>query len=94
VSKQSWIDLDGSKSKHQFISADVCIIGAGAAGIYLAAELSKKDIDVVLIEAGPSKSVDSNTIGFSAIFNNNYYPGSVEGRSFGMGGTTSRWGGF
>lgn len=93
MSKQSWIDLDGSKSKHQSISADVCIIGAGAAGIYLAAELSKKDIDVVLIEAGPSKSVDSNTIGFSAIFNNNYYPGSVEGRSFGMGGTTSRWGG-
>jgi len=33
--------------------ADVCIVGAGAAGGVLAYELSKQGLDVVMIEAGP-----------------------------------------
>ncbi len=42
-----------SKRKYSHENADVCIVGAGAAGGVLAYELSKAGLKVVVIEAGP-----------------------------------------
>ncbi len=76
------------------VTTDVCIVGAGAAGLYLAKELSRDGIDVILLEAGPLTTMDATSIGFDPLFESDPYPGATVGRYFGMGGSTSRWGGL
>lgn len=75
------------------ITTDVCIIGAGAAGLYLARRLADSHVSITVVEAGPQTPVDGRTAGFACEFSNAVYRGATEGRSFGLGGTTSRWGG-
>lgn len=89
---RDWIDLTAA-SENQEVNAEVCIIGAGAVGLYLASELAREGVDVVLIEAGPASPVDAVDVGFSSLFASSEYPGATKGRYFGMGGTTTRWGG-
>ena len=88
------VDLSGCEYIKQEISVDICIIGAGASGIYLATQLARKGHLVALIEAGPIKTVDSNSIGFDPYFEKVHYRGATHGRYFGMGGSTSNWGGL
>jgi choline dehydrogenase-like flavoprotein len=73
---------------------EVCIVGAGAAGIYLAVELAARGLDVILLEAGNTACADASAIGFDARFDAELYPGATAGRFFGLGGSTSRWGGL
>ncbi|MCH2139184.1 MAG: GMC family oxidoreductase [Phycisphaerales bacterium] len=73
---------------------DVCIIGAGAAGIYLANQLAAGGLDVIVLEAGGSVCGSYAEVGFQADFGCETYPGATQGRFFGVGGTTSRWGGL
>lgn len=73
---------------------DVCVIGAGAVGIYLAVQLAGRGVDVILVEAGNSICSDASSTGFEAHFPNEPYPGATIGRFFGLGGSTSRWGGL
>ncbi len=73
---------------------EVCIVGAGAAGIYLAVELAARGLDVILLEAGNTACADVSDIGFDARFDAELYPGATAGRFFGLGGSTSRWGGL
>lgn len=87
-----WVDL-AQAGVRQAVQADFCVVGGGAAGIYLATELSRNGRDVVLLEAGPRQCVDAETIGLDALFDGPDYPGATAGRFFGMGGSTSRWGG-
>lgn len=75
------------------VEADVCIVGAGAAGLYLAHRLKKSLGRVVVVEAGPRKPVSGPEAGISCTFAHDPYGGADEGRAFGLGGTTSRWGG-
>ena len=88
------IDLCANEKKAQSIECDVCIVGAGAAGAYLACQLARRGKNVVVLEAGDEKGTSAVSAGFMPEFLNNYYPGAVEGRSFGIGGSTSRWGGL
>lgn len=92
MSGPSWIDLSAVQ-QHQTMQADICVIGAGAAGIYLAVQLAKLGLSVVILEAGPVSSTDVADIGFVPVFEESVYPGATLGRFFGMGGSTSRWGG-
>jgi len=39
-------------NENQLLQSEVCIIGAGAAGVTLALELAQKGFDVILLEAG------------------------------------------
>lgn len=87
-----WVDL-AQAGVPQTVQADFCVIGGGAAGIYLATELSRNGCDVVLLEAGPRRCVDAETIGLGALFDGPDYRGATAGRFFGLGGSTSRWGG-
>jgi choline dehydrogenase-like flavoprotein len=78
----------------QLLRAQVCIIGAGAAGITLALELIDSGLDVLLLESG-GRSVEESTQAL--------YAGSVEEerlhsppdryRQRRFGGTTTIWGG-
>lgn len=93
MNRSAWIDLAASGQQRQEAQADVCVIGAGAAGIYLAKQLARQGLSVVLLEAGPATGTDAGAIGFDALFEAAHYPGATTGRYFGMGGSTSRWGG-
>jgi choline dehydrogenase-like flavoprotein len=76
------------------LTTQVCIIGAGAAGAYLALALAAQGVDVMVLEAGPAQSVDPGSIDFVPQFTASLYAGATLGRAFGLGGTTSRWGGL
>lgn len=76
------------------LSADVCIIGAGAAGITLAHKLSQRSLKVILCEAGGMDYSDESQ---------SVYKGKVEGDPYYdiemarlryFGGTTNHWTGW
>jgi len=74
------------------LSADVCIIGAGPAGLALFFELERKGIDVCLLESGdldPDARAQSLCDGDSA---DGAYP-FLESRVRAFGGTTHLWSG-
>jgi choline dehydrogenase-like flavoprotein len=75
------------------VTTDVCIIGAGAAGLYLGAELVRHGVDFVIVEAGGLAASSPAEAGFVPLFAREAYSGATEGRSFGLGGSTTRWGG-
>jgi choline dehydrogenase-like flavoprotein len=93
MTEASWTDLSQSEARDAKAEADICIIGAGAVGIYLATRLAELGLSVVLIEAGPLTGVKATNIGFEASFGQDPYPGATDGRFFGMGGSTTHWGG-
>lgn len=90
MSNASWIDLAATAQRRTDVEADVCVIGAGAAGIYLATQWVQRGHSVVLVEAGPKTGIDAAAIGFEAIFAEGHYPGATSGRFFGMGGSMPR----
>jgi len=75
-------------------SCDIAIIGAGAVGIAMAAELSRKGRDVLLIEAGGANlETRSQTIFNNARSSGFKLDGLHSGRFRLLGGTTKFWGG-
>lgn len=92
MKKLEWVNL-AQIAQSQNFDADVCVVGAGAAGIYLAIQLAKVGKTVMLLEAGPASCIGPSEVGFDSVFDRMEYPGVIDGRSFGVGGTTSRWGG-
>ena len=84
-------DLDKVNEKNIDKKANVLIIGAGTAGLYLADKLSSKGLSVIVVEQGGEigSSPDKNSVINSGV----PYKGSYKGRSFGLGGTSTLWGG-
>lgn len=74
-------------------TTDVCIIGGGTAGIYLAQALQRKDINIVLVECGGSAIIDPDLALQKPEFTATEYKGATLGRFVGLGGTSSKWGG-
>lgn len=77
------------------LNTDICIVGAGAAGITLALELSRnKYLDVILLESGDYKDDGRSNIvlGANIVDTSTHYPLN-ESRIRLLGGTTSVWGG-
>lgn len=93
MSRGHCIDLSASLQQRQQVSAEVCIVGAGAAGLYLASQLSRSGRSVALLEAGPVGNVDTSAVGFEPVFTASPYRGATIGRFFGLGGSTAQWGG-
>jgi choline dehydrogenase-like flavoprotein len=85
--------IDARKGDIKEINCDICIIGAGAAGITLARSLSQQDISICLLESGglePDPATQSLYAG--AITGVPYYPLETARLRY-FGGTTGHWGG-
>ena len=78
----------------QTLTADVCIVGAGAAGITLAMELLATGMNIILLEAGGrSKAGPSQTLYQGALNDPVRHLPLDQARYRQLGGTTSLWGG-
>ena len=75
------------------LSTEVCIVGAGTAGIFLAQELSRLGIETILLESGDEKISRPSENNDQCIQVGISYRGAVQGRAFGLGGTSALWGG-
>ncbi len=87
------VDLNQSSATDGRATCDVCVIGAGAAGLYLANRLSFQGLRVIILEAGGAVCGTGESIGIEPVFSASLYRGALDGRAFGWGGSTSRWGG-
>jgi choline dehydrogenase-like flavoprotein len=73
--------------------ADVCIAGAGAAGITLAVEFARKGKQVLLLEGGGPTREDASQALYNSEIAGLPHRGVHTGRIRAKGGTTVRWGG-
>lgn len=86
-------DLNRCDSPHTECSADVCVVGAGTAGIFLARQLVKHGLRIVLLEAGEEVARRPEELDQVCDQRGVTYRGADNGRSFGLGGTSVLWGG-
>lgn len=86
------LDLSTGQA-HGELRADVCILGAGAAGCYLARQLTETGCSVILVEAGGDATTTAEDLDMVPAMPSAVYFGANEGRAFGLGGSTARWGG-
>jgi choline dehydrogenase-like flavoprotein len=86
------VDLSESAAPSHF-QADVCIVGGGTIGCYMASRLAALGLNVVVAEAGSETVVDGASLGLSPTMTRLRYGGAFEGRTFGLGGTSALWGG-
>ena len=73
--------------------ADVCVVGAGAAGITLAVELARQGRTVTLLEAGGATLEETAQESYAGELGGLPHRGLRGGRFRALGGTTTRWGG-
>lgn len=86
-------DLSASGVPVTRTSVQVCIIGAGTAGIFLARLLRQRGIAVTLLEAGDGLSKAPAEKEEYCEQKGLFYRGADNGRAFGLGGTSALWGG-
>jgi len=86
-------DLNLSPDSHIEVQTQVCIVGGGTAGVFLAYRLRQYGIHVVILEAGNSLARQPGDFDQRCIQRGFYYRGADFGRSFGLGGTSALWGG-
>jgi choline dehydrogenase-like flavoprotein len=86
--------LDDTSSQTTELSASVCIVGAGIAGLIAAARLARdRQRRIIVVESG-LKNGDAALSALNEIDNPaNNYEGALAGRSRGLGGTSLLWGG-
>jgi len=80
-------------NKYNKVSAKVCIVGAGTAGLFLASQLSLKKNEVIILEAGDEYTTSFVERYFKIYSNTHYNNKNEPSRMFGVGGTTTIWGG-
>lgn len=74
-------------------SADVCVIGAGIAGLFAATRLATSGKRILVLESG-GRTFDPDSHSLNEVDNAfNIYRGAVDGRFRGLGGTSTHWAG-
>jgi len=86
-------DLNQADERGAVCDAQVCIVGAGTAGIYLAQQLRRLGLRVVMLEAGDALARKPEEVNQLCEQRGIRYRGADLGRSFGLGGTSALWGG-
>lgn len=86
-------DLNLSNAAIAQAHAQVCIVGAGTSGIFLAHQLRCRGVSVIVVEAGDSTARKPEDLGQICEQRGIRYRGADLGRSFGLGGTSVLWGG-
>ena len=86
--------LDQVSSQKTELSASVCIVGAGVAGLIAATRLARnKKLRIVVVESG-LKTIDPSISALNEVDSaGDNYNGSLLGRSRGLGGTSLVWSG-
>lgn len=88
------IDLDRHEARAEPFRSQVCIVGAGIAGLTMAHRLSLQGIEVALLEAGGRALGDERENFFAqAKLSGQRHLGTIEGRFRAFGGSSLRWGG-
>ncbi len=87
------IDLQQQKNGQGRVSADLCIIGSGVAGLLLAHRLRGKGRRIVVLETGGREARDETHPLNEVVQRGSVYRGATNGRARCVGGTSSRWGG-
>jgi choline dehydrogenase-like flavoprotein len=88
------IDLAAVTPRTEPFRSQVCIIGAGIAGLTLAHRLTRQGIDVALVEAGgQALEPASQNLITAAHLTGEPHLGTHEGRFRAFGGASLRWGG-
>jgi hypothetical protein len=74
---------------------NICVVGSGTYGSYIIDCLRKKypDAKITLYEVGDSAVQSEKEIGFFSSLKQSRYKGLTDGRWFGFGGTSNKWGG-
>jgi choline dehydrogenase-like flavoprotein len=86
------LDLAAQPSKQER-RAKIVIVGAGVAGLFLAARLRSKNIRVIVLESGAEEQ-QSDTHPLNEVVQIGLgYAGASKGRFRCLGGTSTRWGG-
>jgi choline dehydrogenase-like flavoprotein len=76
----------------QILNTQVCVIGAGAAGVTLALELASRGVDVILLEAGGLEADKASLRDMAGeIVSCGHHAPLSECRSRQLGGTTALW---
>ena len=86
------LDLDRNPPADETVY-DVCIVGAGAAGIALAVELRRKGRRVLIVEGGGPRFEPASQALNAGQAEGLDFAGLTEGRYRVLGGTTTQWGG-
>ena len=88
------IDLAAVETPVEAVRSQVCVVGAGIAGLVLARRLALAGVDVVVLEAGGHSIEESGQRLFAAAaLKGLAHVGTTEGRFRVFGGTSLRWGG-
>lgn len=86
------IDLDRVEPS-LLLKAEVCVIGAGVAGLLLAVQLAEAGRQVLLLEAGGLQDEARSQSLYDAVMSAAKYTGASDGRFRVFGGSSTRWGG-
>lgn len=88
------IDLAATDAPLEPVRSQVCVIGAGIAGLILARKLALRGIDVVVLEAGGHTIEETGQQLLAApVLHGQTHVGTTEGRFRVFGGSSVRWGG-
>ena len=88
------IDLDATEAPIEPVRSQVCVVGAGIAGLILARKLALGGIDVVVLEAGGHAIEERQQRLFAAAgLKGKMHVGTTEERFRVFGGSSVRWGG-
>ena len=87
-------DLRAAPASRTIQKTDVVVIGAGLAGLMLAAQLARKGVGVVVVESGTAEGAITGDDPLNIVEQlGQPYRGATQGRLRGLGGTSRMWGG-
>ena len=86
-------DLQKIGQQHVSEAVDVVVVGAGIAGLIVAARLAKKGVRTIVLESGPKMRAAGPDPLNAVVQVGQPYRGAENGRFRGLGGTSVRWGG-